>query len=112
MHARILENTIGTTKAAAVKASFRSQIQEWMRGWSIPISLPQLAPVAMLLLIAFMFFSQTTGNSFGGAYQKSFELAGQTYQQGADIMIGGKEVEINQPKNNRTPTKGIFVKEK
>lgn len=112
LHAKILENTIGTTEAAAVKASWNSQVKEWMRGWSIPISLPQLAPVAMLLLIAFMFFSQTTGNSFGGAYQKSFELAGQTYQQGADIMIGGKEVEINQPTGNQTPTKGIFVKEK
>ncbi len=108
LHARILENTIGTAQAKVMKASWTSQVKEWMRGLSVPISVPQLAPVAMMLLMAIMFFSQITGGSFGGAYQKSFELAGQTYQQGAD-MLGGKNSAGQQPKNNQKPTQGIFV---
>ncbi len=108
LHTRILENTIGTSEAKAVKASWGSQTIEWLRGFSVPISVPQLAPVAMMLLIAVMFFSQT-GNSLGGAYQKGFELAGQTYQQGADIMLGGKNLEMPQTNNNE-PTEGTFIK--
>lgn len=112
LHAKILEQTIGTAEAKSVTASWGSQVKEWMRGLSVPISVPQLAPVAMMLLMAFMFFSQT-GNSFGGAYQKGFELAGQTYQQGADIVLGGKNVGVQpQSKSNQTPTDGTFVKEK
>lgn len=111
LHTKILENTIGTAEATAVKAPWGSQVREWMRGLSIPISVPQLAPVAMILLIAFMFFSQTSSNSLGGAYQKSFELAGQTYQQGADIVLGGKKIETTAPKNNQNPTEGTLIKE-
>ncbi len=112
LHAKILKQTIGTAEAKTVTASWGSQVREWIRGISVPISIPQLAPVAMMILMAFMFFSQT-GNSLGGAYQKGFELAGQTYQQGADIMLGGKKLEIQrQPKSNQTPSQGTFVKEK
>ena len=108
LHTRILEETIGTAEAKAVTASWGAQVREWIRGFSIPISVPQLAPVAMMLLMAAMFFGQVAGGSFGGAYQKSFELAGQTYQQGAD-MLGGTNQTKEQPKNNQTPTEGIFV---
>lgn len=110
LHDKILENTIGTREAKTVTASWGSQVREWVRGVSLPISVPQLAPVAMMLLVAIMFFSQFSGNSFGGAYQKSFELAGQTYQQGADIMLGGKTIETTSPVNNQTPTEGQFIK--
>jgi hypothetical protein len=87
LHSHILEATIGTAEAKTVKASWVGQVKEWMRGFSLPISVPQLAPVAMMIIFAVLMFSQTvpTGN-FGGMYQKSFELAGQTYQQGADIV--------------------------
>lgn len=87
LNASILQATIGTAKAETVRASWVGQTKEWIRGISLPISVPQLAPVAMMLLFAVLMFSQTapTGN-FGGMYQKSFELAGQTYQQGADIV--------------------------
>jgi hypothetical protein len=40
-------------------------------------------------------------------YQKSFELAGQTYKQGADIMLGGKPAEVNQ--YNQEPIQGDYV---
>lgn len=110
LHAKILEKTLGTTEAKAVKASWVSQGLEWIRGLSVPISVPQLAPVAMMLLIAILFFSQTTETSFGGVYQKSFELAGQTYQQSTDMMLGGKPLNVEQPKEQGNPTQGTFIK--
>lgn len=100
LHNKILEQTLGTAEAKTVKATWGSQVREWMRGISVPISVPQLAPVAMLVLMAFMFFSQT-----GNAYQKGIELAGQTYQQGADL-IGGKKLETNQQNNIQEPMEG------
>ncbi|NNE65674.1 MAG: hypothetical protein HKN33_03835 [Pyrinomonadaceae bacterium] len=84
---RILEATIGTAEAASVRPSIPSRAAEWIRGLRLPISAPQLAPVAMMLLFAVLVFSQTGENSFGGMYQKGFELAGKTYQQGADIVL-------------------------
>ena len=110
LHRKILESTIGTAEAGAVRASWSSQAAEWVRGLSMPISVPKIAPGAMIVLMAFMFFSQTTGGSFGGVYQKSFELAGQTYQQGADIVLGGKRPEVTEPNNNREPAEGIFIR--
>ncbi len=84
---RILESTIGTAEAATVRSSWISQSGEWVRGLRLPISVPQLAPVAMMVIFAVLVFSQTSSSSFGGVYQKSFELAGKTYQQGADIVL-------------------------
>ncbi len=87
LNSKILQATIGTAEVEKVKATWVGQAKEWIRGISLPITVPQLAPVAMMILFAVLMFSQTapTGN-FGGMYQKSFELAGQTYQQGADIV--------------------------
>ncbi|MEZ5426438.1 MAG: zf-HC2 domain-containing protein [Pyrinomonadaceae bacterium] len=92
LHERILQATIGTTEAKEVKATWTKQLTEWVRGLSFPIPLPQLAPVAMILLFAFLFFNQTVSadGSISGIYQKSFELAGQTYKQGADIVLGSE----------------------
>jgi len=87
LNERILELTIGTSEAQSLKPSWVSQAGEWLRGLRLPISAPQLAPVAMMLLFAALVFSQTGSNSLGGVYQKSFALAGKTYQQGADIVL-------------------------
>lgn len=90
LHERILQATIGTEQAAAVKASWGSQFTEWLRSLSFPIPVPQLAPVAMMLLIAFMVFSQgvSADGSLSTVYTKGFELAEQTYKQGADAWKG------------------------
>lgn len=90
LHSRILQQTIGTEKAGAVKASVSSQLGEWLRGFRFPISVPQLAPVAMMLLFAFLVFSQTVSadGTLAGVYTTGFELAEQTYQQGADAWNG------------------------
>lgn len=90
LHERILQETIGTAKAAAVKASWTSQFGEWVRSIRIPISIPQLAPVAMMMLFAFLVFSQTVSadGSLTDIYAKSYQLAEQTYKQSADAFNG------------------------
>ena len=110
LNAKILQATIGTIKAEAVKASWTAQFAEWLRGLSFPIPIPQLAPVAMILLFAVLIFSQSVSadSSIGGIYEKSIEMAGQTYKQGADIMLGEKVIE---PKSNQEPIPRIYIKE-
>lgn len=113
LNAKILKATIGTTEAQTVKASWSSQIGEWVRGLNFPIPIPQLAPVAMMLLVAALFFSQTTSAdaSFTGVYQKSFELAEQTYKQSAGMVLGGENAPNVQPKSNQEPISGTYVNE-
>ena len=108
LHEKILQATIGTTEAEAVKASWSSQAAEWIRGMSFPISMPQLAPVVMIMLFAFLIFNQTVSadGSISGMYQKSFELAGQTYQQSTDIMLGNSQTET---KSGSEPVSATFV---
>lgn len=95
LHQRILQQTIGTRRAAAAKASIASQFTEWVRGLRFPISVPQLAPVAMMLLFAFLVVSQTVSadGSLTDVYTKSVELAEQTYKQGADAFKGSQPAE-------------------
>jgi anti-sigma factor RsiW len=109
LNAKILQATIGTTEPQKVKATWIWQIQEWMRGLRFPISVPQLAPVAMMLLLVALVVSQTAMADGSNVYQKSFELAGQTYQQGADIMLGEQPKEIKQQNSNQEPVQGIYV---
>jgi hypothetical protein len=104
LHARILQSTIGTARAAEVKASKTSQFGEWLRGFRFPIHVPQLAPVAMILLFAMMFFSQTiqAGGSLTSVYTKSVELAEQTYKQGADAWNGNSAGQNQDPVSGTT----------
>src|SRR5688500_6984934 len=59
LHARIMQETIGTERAASARASAADRFKEWLRGFSFPISIPQFAPVAMMMMFAFLVFSQT-----------------------------------------------------
>lgn len=114
LNAKILRATIGTTEARTIKASWTSQMSEWMRGWTFPISIPQLTPVAMMLLVAALFFSQTASadSSFAGVYQKSFELAELTYKQSAEVVLGGERAPaVVSPKSNQQPIDGTYVNE-
>jgi hypothetical protein len=103
LHERILQMTLGTTEAQTVKASIGAQASEWLRSWLKPISmpLPQLAPVAMVLLFAVLLFSHVVpaDASLTTVYQRSFEMAGQTYIQGADTLEAG----INNINASMTP---------
>ncbi|MGC2237796.1 MAG: zf-HC2 domain-containing protein [Pyrinomonadaceae bacterium] len=110
LHEKILQSTLGTTKAKAVKASWSSQAAEWMRGLKFPISIPQLAPVAMLMLFAVLVFGQTVSadGTLGGVYQTSIELAEQTYKQSADAVMGGEQT-IEKKSSSQEPVRGTFV---
>ena len=108
LNAKILQATIGTTELQKVKTNWVSNIQEWMRGLRLPISVPQLAPVAMMLLLVALVVSQTAMADGSNVYQKSFELAGQTYRQGAEIVLGEQPKEIQQ-NPNQEPVQGTYV---
>jgi anti-sigma factor RsiW len=90
LHSRILEATLGTAKAEEILPSWGARAAEWIRGLRFPVSIPQLAPVAMMMAIAFFVFSQTVSadGSLTGVYQRSVELAEQTYTQTADAWTG------------------------
>lgn len=110
LHAKILQSTIGTENAKTMKSSRFSQFGEWLRSLEFPISLPQLAPVAMMLVFAFMVLTQTVSadGSISGAYQKSFELAQQTYKESSGIVFG---VKTSEQKSSQEPIQGTFVNE-
>lgn len=111
LHQRILQSTIGTERASAAKASFTDRFREWIRGFSFPISVPQLAPVAMMMMFAFLVFSQTVSadGSLSDVYAKSFHLAEQTYEQGAAAW-NGKQPESSQTQEPITGT--TYVEDK
>ena len=108
LHGKILQATIGTERAKDVQASWISQAIERLRGFSFPIPIPQLAPVAMIIMFAALMFSQgvSADGSLGAMYQKSFELAGQTYQQGAEIVLG---TENKESKPTMEPIQGTYI---
>lgn len=105
LHERIMQQTLGTVEAKAMRASVGSQLVEWVRGLRFPISIPQFAPVAMMLVFAFLIFSQTVSadGSLADIYQKSYQMAEQTYQQSAEALEGSS-VETEQKKDPVTGT--------
>ena len=96
LHERILNLTLGTENAGEVKASWAARASEWVKGLRFPVGIPQLAPVAMMILVAFLVFSQTVSadGSLSGVYQQGVQLAESTYQQSADALKG-KPVETD-----------------
>jgi predicted anti-sigma-YlaC factor YlaD len=108
LHAKILQATIGTARAEDVRASWISQSIEWIRGLGFPIPIPQLAPVAMIMMFAFFIFTQSVSadGSISAMYQKSFEFAGQTYREGAGIVLG---TEQKQTAPKQEPINGTYI---
>src|SRR5919112_2615284 len=85
LHARILQATLGTTEAEAVRAPLGAPITEWVRGWLDVMVTPQLATVATLLIMAVLVGTSTLSDdgSIAGMYRASLRLASQTYSYGA-----------------------------
>ncbi len=108
LNERILETTIGTVEAKTVKASWVSQFSESIRKIFSPILVPQLAPVAAMLLFAVMFLSQTvSADGLGGVYRTGFQMAQQTYEEGTETVVagfGGKAIPENKPNSSTEPT--------
>lgn len=113
LHQKILQATIGTERASSAKASAFAQFGEWIRRFSFPISVPQLAPVAMMMMFAFLVFSQTVSadGSLSDVYAKSYQLAEQTYKQGADALSGKPQDQLQN--QSQEPINGTtFVEDK
>jgi anti-sigma factor RsiW len=85
LHARILEETIGTANAREVRASFSSRLFEYLRGLIDAAVTPQFATVATMLLVAVLVGTTTISDdgSIGGMYRAGLRLAAQTYVRGA-----------------------------
>ncbi|MDI1241416.1 MAG: hypothetical protein PSX80_05795 [bacterium] len=105
LHQRIFNLTSRTELAKEMKPSLAERFGEWARGFSFPISVPQLAPVAGMLLVAFLAFSQTVSadGSISGAYAQGFQLAEQTYRQGAEVL---SEARRNRSSQSQTTVEG------
>jgi predicted anti-sigma-YlaC factor YlaD len=86
LHARILQATLGTTEAQAVRAPLGARITEWMRGWLDVMVTPQLATVATMVILAVLVGTSTLSDdgSIAGMYRASLRLASQTYTHGAE----------------------------
>lgn len=111
LHERIMQQTVGNRRSVTVKVSRTEQLMDWVRGLRFPISVPQLAPVAMMLLFAFLVFSQTVSadGSFTDVYTKGVQLAEETYKQGADAFGGTQPV---QPQTTDPVTGATYVEDK
>jgi anti-sigma factor RsiW len=111
LHERIIRQTLGAGTRAR-KASTADRFRGWAKSFSFPISVPQLAPVAMMMMFAFLVFSQTVSadGSLSDVYAKSFQLAEQTYQQGADAFNGkvsdAPALQSQEPVNGTTNVGG------
>jgi len=90
LHDRILEATLGTAEVEEMKPSWMIELGEWLSGLRIPFGVPQLAPVAMMILVAFMVLSQgvSADGSIASVYQQGIDLAGATYTQSANALNG------------------------
>ena len=115
LYDRILQSTSGMAGVKAAKVSWITRLGEWIDGikFPIPISIPQLAPVAMMFLFAFLVFSQTVSadGSLADVYQKSYMLAEQTYEQSAKAW-NGKPQDQNQKQDPVTGTTYIDNEDK
>ena len=106
LHVRILNLTLGTEKAQEMKASWTSQVGEWIRGLGFPVGVPQLASVGMMFLFAFLVFSQTVSadGTLAGVFTTGVDLAEQTYQQSADAWNG--KPQLAEPAVRQDPITG------
>lgn len=109
LHERILEITLGTTNAAKIKMSFveqsKQKLEKFLRPIFLPVLTPQFASVATMLLMAFVFFSNTGSpdNPISGVYQKGLQLAAQTYQQSSSAVENGLTESFNLNDSNASP---------
>lgn len=80
LNERILQATLGTVVPNEVRAPWTSRAASWLRLWLDPIVSPQLATVAMMLLIAILVLANTVSadGSISGVYNASLQLAERT----------------------------------
>ena len=90
LNERILQRTIWADRRApeAERRSWAAAFGEWVRGIRLPVPVPQLAPVALMLTFGFLFISQSVSadGSLTDVYNKSVQIAEQTYRQSAEAF--------------------------
>ncbi len=86
LNERILQATIGTLRAAEVRAPWTARLASRLRIWLDPIVSPQLATVATMLLVAVFVLTNTVSadGSISGVYRASLRLAEQSYSGGSE----------------------------
>ncbi len=91
LHQRILQETTGSAAAIINQESWLSRLRDLASSIRLPIAVPQLAPVAMMLMFAFLFISQgvSADGSLSDIYSKSVQIAEQSYRQSSDAFRGG-----------------------
>lgn len=112
---RILQATIGTLKAAEVRASWSARLASRLRIWLDPIVSPQLATVATMLLVAVFVLTNTVSadGSISGVYRASLRLAEQSYSGGSEGgirkftnglkgLVGGQSSDSNSGQGKKT----------
>jgi anti-sigma factor RsiW len=94
LHERILQATLGTTEAELIQAPFGARLAAWLRGLLDQLVSPQLATVAMMLLVAVLVLTSTVSadGSISGMYLASIKLAEQTYSQGASKAVQPSQI--------------------
>jgi len=110
LHARIFNFTSRSVNAWKHQPSLIGRIGDWFSGLNFPIPIPQFAPLAMMMMLAFLMFSQTVSadGSLTGVYKRSIELAEQTYKQSAAAW-NGKPVTFDQSADQDPVTGTTFV---
>ena len=106
LNARILQATLGTSTPEEVRARLTARIASRLRLWLDPIVSPQLATVAMMLLVAVFVLTNTVSadGSIGGIYSASLRLAGQSYGSRRGLSQGVKEFFVGgQEEGTQTP---------
>ena len=77
LHERILQATLGTTRAEQVRAPLAARAAVWVRTWLDALVTPQLATVAAMLLAAVLIGTTTLSDdgSIAGMYRASLRAA-------------------------------------
>lgn len=88
LNQRILAATSELEPVKAKGPSLPSRIWDAVSGIRIPLPIPQLAPVAMMLLFAFLFISQgvSADGTLSDVYNKSLQIAEQSYRQSSEAL--------------------------
>lgn len=89
LHARILQETLGTINARERRAPARARLAANLRAWLDGFVSPQLATVATMLLVAVFVGTATISDdgTIGGMYRVGLRIATQTYVHNASAAI-------------------------
>lgn len=103
LHERILQATLGTVEAEAVRAPFGARLAARLRLLLDPLVSPQLATVATMLLLCVLVLVNTVSadGSIRGLYDAGIELAERAYPRDSNVSPA-----VN-PNANKVMSEGV-----